>query len=121
MRRHWTACAPAALVLVAVLLPAAAAQRAPAAAAAAGALPPAPDQCAPDLIQRVAWGTGSGAFQFEGVGAGRAPTVWDTYIAANPRAIADGSNASLGADLYRRYRQDVALLKSLGVRERGAG
>ncbi|KAI8467355.1 MAG: glycoside hydrolase superfamily [Monoraphidium minutum] len=111
-RRSAALAAPWARLLATTLLTAAAA----CAAAAAPALPAAPPQCTPDVTRRIAFGVGSGAHQFEGAGGGAAPSVWEPYIAANPKATADGTNASLGAGFLTRAPADVALLKRLGAR-----
>jgi hypothetical protein len=97
----------------------AAAAAAAAAGAAAQALPPAPEQCTPDVISGVAWGAGTGAHQFEGAGGGRAPSVWEAFTAANPGAIADRTDAKQGADFYNRFKSDVQLMQKLGVRRAG--
>jgi beta-glucosidase/6-phospho-beta-glucosidase/beta-galactosidase len=50
------------------------------------------------------WGTATSEFQIEG-GArdgGCKPSIWDTF-AAQPGAIADGSNGDDACDHYRRY------------------
>ena len=63
------------------------------------------------------WGVATSAFQIEGAHDvdGRAPSIWDTY-AALPGRIEDGSNANVACDHYYRYRDDIALMKYLGVR-----
>ncbi|KIY94314.1 beta-glucosidase, putative [Monoraphidium neglectum] len=47
---------------------------------------------------------------------GRSPSVWDTYVKNKPWEIRDGSNAKVACDHYHRYKEDVALMKSLGVK-----
>jgi hypothetical protein len=88
--------------------------------ATAQALPPAPEQCTPDIVSRVAWGVGTGAHQFEGAGPGRAPSVWEAFTKANPGAIADRTDARTGADFYNRFRTDIQLLQKLGVSGRAS-
>lgn len=82
--------------------------------------PPAPPACSPAVVRSIAWGAGIGAHQAEGAAAAiagaRAPSVWEAYIAKNLGAIADGSSAAAGADFAARFKSDVALLKSLGVK-----
>lgn len=46
---------------------------------------------------------------------GRTPSVWDTF-AANSGKIQDRSNPSVAVDFYNRYKEDIALMRSLGVR-----
>jgi len=61
-------------------------------------------------------GVATAAFQVEGAVRedGRGPSTWDTFM-AQPGRIADGSDASVTDDHYHRYREDVALMKELGV------
>ncbi|CAN5193917.1 GH1 family beta-glucosidase [soil metagenome] len=61
-------------------------------------------------------GVSTAAFQIEGAVRedGRGPSTWDEFM-AQPGRIADGSNASVAADHYHRYREDVGLMKELGV------
>lgn len=57
------------------------------------------------------------SYQIEGSAAegGRGPSIWDTF-SKTPGKIADGSNGDVATDSYRLWREDVALLKSYGVR-----
>lgn len=61
-------------------------------------------------------GVSTAAFQIEGAvrDDGRGPSTWDEFM-AQPGRIADGSDASIATDHYHRYREDVALMKELGV------
>ena len=61
-------------------------------------------------------GVATAAFQIEGAirEGGRGPSTWDAFM-AQPGRIADGSDASVAADHYHRYREDVTLMKELGV------
>ncbi len=54
------------------------------------------------------WGVASAAFQIEGAvdEDGRGPSIWDTFTGLPVNAC----------DHYHRYREDVALLKDLGVK-----
>jgi beta-glucosidase len=63
------------------------------------------------------WGVATSAFQIEGAHDvdGRGPSIWDTF-AAQPGAIADGSNARVACDHYHRFEQDIQIIRSLGVR-----
>ncbi len=62
------------------------------------------------------WGTATSAPQIEGSTAadGRGASIWDRF-ADVPGAIVDGSNLSKACDTYRRWRDDVALVRDLGV------
>lgn len=57
------------------------------------------------------------SYQIEGSteADGRGPSIWDTFCAI-PGKIADGSSGAVACDSYRRWREDVALLKELGAR-----
>lgn len=59
------------------------------------------------------WGVSTSAFQIEGA-AGRGPSVWDAFT-AKPGKIKDGSDASVATGHVSHYKEDVALLKELGV------
>jgi beta-glucosidase len=60
------------------------------------------------------WGASTAAYQIEGSldVDGRGPCVWDTYTAAGN--ITDGTSAAVACDHYRRWPEDVALLKQAG-------
>lgn len=62
------------------------------------------------------WGVSTAAAQIEGAFDvdGRGPSIWDTF-AERPGAIADGSDLRVACDHYHRYREDVAIMKSLGI------
>ncbi|MEV0265185.1 GH1 family beta-glucosidase [Streptomyces sp. NPDC050617] len=70
----------------------------------------------PDLPRDFLWGVSTSAQQIEGAPreAGRTPSTWDAFAAEAGR-IKDGGDASVACDHYHRYREDVALLKGLGV------
>ncbi|MGB8607215.1 GH1 family beta-glucosidase [Bradyrhizobium sp.] len=63
------------------------------------------------------WGTATSAFQIEGAVSedGRGRSIWDTF-AHTPGKIGDHSNADRANDHYHRYKEDVRLIKELGVR-----
>jgi beta-glucosidase len=63
------------------------------------------------------WGTATSAYQVEGAWNedGKGPSIWDTY-AHTPGKIRDGSNGDVANDHYHRYKEDVALMKSIGVK-----
>ncbi|GGX51481.1 beta-glucosidase [Streptomyces minutiscleroticus] len=60
------------------------------------------------------WGVSTSAHQIEGGADERAPSVWDAFT-AEPGRVRDGSTAAVACDHYHRYREDVALLRDLGV------
>lgn len=61
-------------------------------------------------------GVSTSAFQIEGAvrEGGRGQSTWDTFMAQAGR-IVDGSTAAISDDHFHRYREDVALMKELGV------
>jgi len=62
------------------------------------------------------WGTATSAFQVEGASAtdGRGESVWDRF-AATPGRIEDGSDGAVACDHFRRWPEDVALMRDLGL------
>jgi beta-glucosidase len=62
------------------------------------------------------WGVSTSAYQIEGsVDAdGRGPSIWDTFSHA-PGKIDGGGTGDVACDHYRRWREDVDLIASLGV------
>ena len=63
------------------------------------------------------WGTATSAYQVEGAAQedGRGPSIWDTFT-REPGRIGDGSTGQTSVDHYNRYKEDVALMKSIGAR-----
>src|SRR5260370_31656518 len=63
------------------------------------------------------WGTATSAYQIEGAvdEDGRGRSIWDTF-AHTPGKIGDRSNADRANDHYHRYKEDVRLIKELGVK-----
>jgi len=62
------------------------------------------------------WGAATSAQQIEGGYGldGRSESIWDRY-AATPGRIADGSDARVACDHYHRWREDIGLMKWLGI------
>jgi beta-glucosidase len=67
----------------------------------------------PDFV----FGAATAAFQIEGATRedGRGPSIWDTFV-RRPGAVLGGDTGDVACDHYHRYREDIALLKELGVR-----
>lgn len=63
------------------------------------------------------WGAATAALQIEGSpnadGAGK--TTWQT-LCARPGAIANDDNVDIACDHFNRYKEDVQLLKEIGVK-----
>jgi beta-glucosidase len=61
------------------------------------------------------WGTATAAYQVEGAWNedGKGPSIWDTF-AHTPGKIKNGDTGDVAIDHYHRYKEDVALMKSLG-------
>jgi beta-glucosidase len=62
------------------------------------------------------WGAATAAYQIEGAPNldGKGPSVWDTF-AHTPGKIHGGDTGDIACDSYHRYREDVALMASLGL------
>ncbi|MFD6333236.1 GH1 family beta-glucosidase [Streptomyces niveus] len=62
------------------------------------------------------FGSATASYQIEGAHdvGGRTPSIWDTY-SREPGRVADGATGDIACDHYHRYREDVALLRGLGV------
>lgn len=63
------------------------------------------------------WGAATSAFQVEGgsVADGRGESIWDQFC-RRPGAVFGGHNAGVACDHYSRFREDVALMRSIGLR-----
>ena len=63
------------------------------------------------------WGTATSAYQIEGAvnEDGRGPSIWDVF-SHTPGKIADNTNGDFTNDHYHRYKDDVRLIKDLGVK-----
>lgn len=63
------------------------------------------------------WGTATAAYQIEGgyQQDGRGPSVWDVFC-HRPGRVLNGDTGDVACDHYNRWRQDIALMKQLGVK-----
>lgn len=61
-------------------------------------------------------GAAAAAYQIEGATAedGRAPSIWDTFSRV-PGAVINGDTGDVACDHYHRYRDDVRLMRELGL------
>ncbi|CAK1546135.1 unnamed protein product [Leptosia nina] len=64
------------------------------------------------------FGVATAAFQIEGGwnAGGRGESMWDTYIHNHPDFTLDKSNGDVAADSYHKYKQDIIMVESLGVK-----
>jgi len=62
------------------------------------------------------WGTATSSYQIEGATRtdGRGPSIWDTF-AATPGKVVNGDNGDLACDHYNRFKEDIAIMKDLGI------
>ncbi|HEX3806353.1 MAG TPA: GH1 family beta-glucosidase [Gaiellaceae bacterium] len=62
------------------------------------------------------WGASTSAYQIEGAVDidGRGPSIWDTF-SHTPGKIDGGGTGDVACDHYRRWREDVDLIASLGL------
>ncbi|GAB7044356.1 MULTISPECIES: GH1 family beta-glucosidase [Catenuloplanes] len=100
-------------------------QASPAAPPPASVLPAVPVEPSPDPEARLGlrfpegfgWGAATSAYQIEGAARedGRGPSVWDTF-AYTPGRVANGDTGDTASDHYRRYAEDLDLIRDLGLR-----
>jgi beta-glucosidase len=62
------------------------------------------------------WGTATSAYQVEGspLADGAGPSIWQRFT-HTPNLVRDGATGDVACDHYRRYLDDVALMRSLGT------
>jgi beta-glucosidase len=62
------------------------------------------------------WGTATASYQVEGAWNedGRGESIWDRF-AHTPGKIRTGDTGDVACDFYHRYRDDIALMKQLGL------
>jgi beta-glucosidase len=63
------------------------------------------------------WGAATSAYQVEGspLADGAGPSIWQRF-AHTPGMMKNGDTGDVACDHYRRYRDDVALMKELGLK-----
>jgi beta-glucosidase len=69
-----------------------------------------------EFPQRFLWGTATSAYQIEGspLADGAGPSIWHRF-AHTPGRVHEGATGDVACDHYRRYRDDVALMRALGT------
>mgnify|MGYP003347996828 CR=1 FL=1 len=62
------------------------------------------------------WGVATSSYQIEGGGLddGKGLSIWDTFCKV-PGKVANGDNGDIACDHYHRYKEDLDLIKWLGV------
>jgi beta-glucosidase len=85
--------------------------------AAASDLPEIPAPTPRTFPQGFLWGTATAAYQVEGAvhADGRGPSVWDTF-SHTPGKTYENETADISDDDFHLYKEDVALMKDLGVK-----
>ena len=70
------------------------------------------DAFPPDFL----WGAATAAYQIEGAvdEDGRGESIWDRF-SATPGKVVNGDNGAVACDSYHRYREDVRLMRELGL------
>lgn len=63
------------------------------------------------------WGAATAAYQVEGAWNedGKGPSIWDTF-SHTPWKITNGDTGDVACDHYHRWREDILLMKELGLR-----
>ena len=69
-----------------------------------------------EFPQHFLWGTATSAYQVEGspLADGAGPSIWHRF-SHTPGLVRDGATGDVACDHYRRYREDAAIMRSLGT------
>lgn len=69
-----------------------------------------------DFPEDFLWGVATASYQIEGgvSEGGRGPSIWDTY-SHTPGMVVHGHTGDVATDHYHRFREDIALMRQLGV------
>ena len=64
-----------------------------------------------------AWGAATSSYQIEGAWNedGKGPSIWDEFC-RQPGKINNGDTADIACDHYHKWKEDVALMKELGLK-----
>ncbi|KAI3443434.1 hypothetical protein Pfo_000099 [Paulownia fortunei] len=70
-----------------------------------------------DFDSDFVFGAATSAYQVEGgyKSAGKAMSNWDVFSMCQPAKIVDGSNGCVSINQYSRYKDDVTLMKKIGL------
>ena len=63
------------------------------------------------------WGVATAAYQIEGAWNedGKGLSIWDVF-SHDPNRIAEGHTGDVACDHYHKFRDDVQLMKQLGIK-----
>lgn len=63
------------------------------------------------------WGSATASYQVEGAihKAGRGPSIWDTF-SHTPGKTYNGDTGDVADDFFHRYKQDIQIMKDLGLK-----
>ena len=63
------------------------------------------------------WGSATSAYQIEGspLADGAGPSIWHRFV-RTPGMVRDGDTGDVACDHYRRYKDDVKLMRDLGLK-----
>ncbi|MCH8902134.1 MAG: family 1 glycosylhydrolase, partial [Chloroflexi bacterium] len=66
--------------------------------------------------QEFVWGCATASYQIEGAWDedGKGESIWDRFCHTTDK-VRDGDTGDVACDHYHRYREDVALMKELGL------
>jgi beta-glucosidase len=69
-----------------------------------------------EFPEQFLWGAATSAYQVEGspLADGAGPSIWQRFC-HTPNLVLDGDNGDIACDHYRRYRDDVKLMRDLGL------
>ena len=63
------------------------------------------------------WGTATASYQVEGGWneGGKGVSIWDEFTHREPSPVDDASTGDVACDSYHKYKEDVALMKEMGL------
>ena len=64
------------------------------------------------------WGVACASYQCEGAWDedGKGPSIWDDFCHDPAGHIRSGDTGDIACDVYHRFREDIALMKKLGIK-----
>jgi beta-glucosidase len=67
-------------------------------------------------MSKFIWGAATSSYQIEGAATlgNRSPGIWDTFC-NTPGKVANGDSGEVAIDHFHRYKEDIAIIKSLGL------